>query len=201
MKIRCGNAAVSCLLASLLFAGVGCEGPTGPQGPPGPQGGVGPDGPAGPSGEDGQDGNANVVVVSLDGGDVTWAEGTYRGRPANVFVFSTDAVTQDIIDHGTVLGYFLLGSAWYPMPFAWENTAGTDRQYITFSYMLETITLYAYRTSGLLTPAPTEYRLLLITDHTVTGATAGDQVVSQLEGADVDVASYSEVMTHFGLPN
>lgn len=201
MKNQYVNTFVVFLLASLFLASISCEGPAGPQGPPGSQGEQGAPGPTGPPGNDGQDGNSNVVIVTLDNDDIEWTAGSYQGRTSNVFTFETEAVTQDIIDHGTVLGYLFLSNAWHPMPFTWENNAGTDRQYITFTYILEMITLYAYRTSGVLNPnSVQEYRFLLITDNTVMGKTTGDHVRSQLEAAGVDVNNYYEVMDYFGLP-
>jgi hypothetical protein len=198
------------MIAALLFLAA-CEGPTGPAGPQGPQGPQGeagpvgpqgPQGPEGPQGPAGQDGNSNVIIIGFAREDVTWTEGSYLGRTANVFAYNDEAVSQDIIDHGTVLGYLFLGGAWYPMPFAWENNAGTDRQNITFTYALNLITLYAYRTSGVLNPnLVLEYRFLLITDNTVMtpSTTSARSILSRLEAAGVDVARYEEVMNHFGL--
>ena len=193
----------------LLFALIGffaCEGPEGPQGPAGPTGPTGPAGPTGatgPAGPAGADGNANVTMVSLLEADITWTTGSYLGRTANTFSFTETGVTQDIIDHGTVLGYCYISSAWWALPFTWENSGGTSRQYIFHSYSLETITLWAYQTSGVLDPnAIQEYRFLLITDNTVVaakGESAEKAILSNLAKAGVDVTNYYEVINYFGL--
>ena len=88
-----------------LFACEGPEGPVGPDGPKGDKGDTGLTGPTGPAGQDGQDGNSNVTVISLLSSDITWLEGEYLGRPANIFSLENSAVNDDIIDHGVVLGY------------------------------------------------------------------------------------------------
>lgn len=193
----------------MLFALAGlfaCEGPEGPQGPAGPTGPTGPagaTGPQGPAGPAGDDGNANVIIVSLLNDDITWVEGSYLGRTANTFSFTEDGVTQDIIDHGTVLGYCYLSGVWWIMPFTWENTAGTSRQYVFHSYSLNTITLWAYQTTGVLDPsAIDEYRFLLITDNTIVaakGESAEKAILSNLAKAGVDIKNYYDVMDYYGL--
>jgi len=191
-----------------LFA---CEGPEGPMGPVGPKGDTGPagqtgqTGPAGQDGQDGQDGNANVTVISLLSTDITWLEGEYLGRPANVFSLESAEVNDDIIDHGIVLGYCNINENWQLLPFSWEDVEGTLRMYLLHSYSPGTITLYAYMTGGVLEPDPgiiTEYRFMLITDNTVMGskgATAGADIMVKLEKAGVDIKNYYEVRNYFGL--
>lgn len=170
-------------LMAALAALPACEGPTGPQGEQGPQG------------------NANVTTITLDDGDVTWTEGTYLGRTANTYTFNPAAVTQDVVDNGTVLGYFnLFGGAWYPMPWSWENGDGSERQYLTFTYDVEEISLYAYKTSGVLNPGVTEYRFITMTDNTVaSSASSGESIVSAMEQAGVDVDDYQQVADYLGL--
>lgn len=186
------------LMISIVLVFVsGCEGP---EGPTGPQGQQGPQGDAGPQGPQGPSGNANVVSISIDDADITWSAGTYLGRTSNVFTYTDEAIDQDIIDHGTVIGYLLLFGEWYLMPLIWENTAGTSRQYILYTYNLNTINLYAFQTSGVLTPGTTEYRFLLITDNTVMGKTSSEgNIVDRLKSSGVDINNYYEVMNHFGL--
>jgi hypothetical protein len=185
---------ITYLAGLLLMVGLfACEGP------PGPAGANGTNGTDGADGSDGADGNANVTVVSLLSSDITWTEGSFIGTPANVFSLTESAVNQDIIDHGAVLGY-LFFSQWWAMPFTWENSGGTTRQYVHHSFELNTITLYAYQTSGLLNPSIPEYRFLLITDNTVTkSASSEKEILDKLEQAGVDVNDYYEVMDYFGL--
>ena len=191
-----------------LFA---CEGPEGPMGPVGPKGDTGPagqtgqTGPAGQDGQDGQDGNANVTVISLLSTDITWLEGEYLGRPANVFSLESAAVNDDIIDHGVVLGYCNINENWQLLPFSWEDVDGLLRMYLLHSYSPGTITLYAFMTGGVLEPDPliiTEYRFMLITDNTVTGAkgvSSRDDILTKLEKAGIDINNYFEVRNYFGL--
>lgn len=194
-----------------LFALAGlisCEGPEGPMGPSGPKGDTGATGaagPAGPAGEDGEDGNANVTTISLLTEDITWIEGEYLGRIANVFALTNTAVNEDIIDHGTVLGYchIPLVGEWFQLPFTWEEFDGSARQYIVHTYSPNTITLYAFQTYDVFDPsAIDEYRFLLITDNTVTGAkgaSAEENIIRRMTEAGVNVANYHEVMDYFGL--
>ena len=116
-------------------------------------------------------------------------------------MLTTDAVNEDIIDHETVLGYFrLFGTPSYAMPFIWEHNDGTNRQHILHTYQLNRITLYAFQTSGVLTPGVNEYRFMLITDNTVTvKSSAGKDILSKLKQAGVDVNNYNEVIDYFGL--
>ncbi len=185
-----------------LFA---CEGPDGPMGPAGPKGDTGPIGPIGQTGPAGKDGNANVTVVSLLSKDITWLEGEYLRRPANFYSIEDAPVNDDIVDHGVVLGYCSIYDNWHLLPLTWENSDGTERQYILHSYSLNTITLYAYQTSGVMEPDPlviTEYRFMLITDKTVTGTkgtSAEKTILMKLEKAGVNVNNYHEVLDHFGL--
>ena len=78
-----------------------------------------------------------------------------------------------------------------------ESDDGKSRQYIKHTYSLNTITLYAYQTSGVLSPnLVDEYRFLLITDNTETAKTKGG---AQTDFEDLDTSNYYEVMDYFGL--
>jgi len=204
-KLNFMKTTLSNLMFTMFFfvaaALISCEGDTGPAGPAGTDGIDGVDGVDGTDGTDGSDGNANVTIISLLGEDITWTEGSYLGRTTNIFTFDTTAVTQDIVDHGTVLGFCLISPLWYALPFSWENAAGTLRQYVFHTYSLDMINLYAYQTSGVLNPsALSEYRFLLITDNTVlTKSSSGKNILSRMEQAGVDVTNYYDVMDYFGL--
>ncbi len=193
------------LVVFLFLLGIvlsSCEGPEGPVGPAGPQGAQGPAGPQGPAGNDGQDGNANVSIIRLASDTINWQAGSYFGRTANVFIINDNMVSQDIIDHGTVLGYGLLSGVWFPMPFIWEKSGGSSTQYLTFTYILNEIKLYAYQTSGVLNPSNVrEYRFMLITDNTVTSGrvAAGVSVMDELKNAGVDVNDYYAVCDYYGI--
>jgi hypothetical protein len=103
------------------------------------------------------------AVLKIPSSEIVWTASTYLGRTSNRFEITTDLIDQDVIDNGVVLGYLLLfGNAWYPIPFTWENADGTNRQEIVFSYNLNKIIIYAYQTTGVLTPAVTEFRFVII---------------------------------------
>jgi len=192
-----------------LFACEGPEGPQGPEGPAGPTGptgatgATGPQGPAGEDGVDGVDGNANVITISLLYEDITWTVGTYLGYEANTFTITDNAVNQDIIDHGTVLAYCNFDGVWFSLPMVWLNETGTGLRSVIHSYVLNTITLYAFQTGGALDPADiSEYRFLLVTDNTVTGTkgcSAEKTITENLGKAGIDVRDYYQVMDYFGL--
>src|SRR3989304_7269934 len=173
------------MFAVFFFIAAGLISCEGDEGDTGPAGADGVDGVDGTNGTDGADGNANVTIISLSGDDITWTEGSYLGRTTNIFTFDTTAVTQDIVDHGTVLGFCFINPVWYALPFTWENSGGTNRQYVFHTYALDFINLYAYQTSGVLNPsAISEYRFLLITDNTVlTKSSAGKNILSRMEQA------------------
>lgn len=187
------------LLFMLALGGlVACEGPEGPEGPAGQKGDQGVAGPEGPAGEDG---NANVTIINLLSENITWEEGDYLGRVANTFTLTSDAVNEDIIDHGVVLGYFNLFDTWYQLPFTWEKGDGSSRQYILHTCALNTITLYAYETTGALDVSIIpEYKFLLVTDNTVSkGASSEYSILSKLNDAGVDVNNYYDVLKYYGV--
>ena len=176
-----------------LFA---CEGPAGEDGTDGTDGIAGTDGA---DGADGADGNANVFTVTLLSSDITWTAGDYIGTAANTFSFTENTVNQDILDHGAVLGFCFFSANWWALPLTWENSGGTSRQYVLHSYALNTITLYAYQTGGVLNPSViSQYRFVIITDNTVTKS-SGQDILDKIEGAGVDVNNYYELMDYFGL--
>jgi hypothetical protein len=86
------------------------------------------------------------------------------------------------------------------LPFIWEDNSGTSRQYIIHQYTLNTITLFAFSSTGVLTPGASEYRFLLITGNNVsTKSSGGKGILSEMEKAGVDVNNYYEVMDYFGI--
>lgn len=187
------------LVGLILIAGIfACEGPAGADGADGADG---TDGIDGVDGIDGADGNANVTTVNLAEADIVWTVGTYLGRTANTFSFTAAEVTQDVIDHGVVLGYCFHSSKWWALPLIFESTGGTWLEHVLHAYALNTITLYAYNSTGVLNPAAlTQYRFLCITDNTVTkSASSGEGIIENLTNLGVDVNDYYEVMDYFGL--
>jgi len=144
-----------------------------------------------------------VTIISLLSSEITWIEGDYLSRIANTFSFTNSAINDDIIDHGTVLGYCFMLEEWHIMPMIWEDVDGTVRQYVLHTYSPNTITLYAFQTGDVLDPSIIEeYRFLLITDNTVMGGkgvSTEKDILTKLTEAGVDVNNYYEVMDYFGL--
>lgn len=185
---------------------VSCEGPEGPAGPQGPKGDTGATGAAGPTGqtgENGQNGNANVQIINLLGANINWIEGEYLGRISNVYSFTDDRINDDIINHGTILGYCYMFEEWRSLPMIWEDIDGISRQYVIHTYSPNTITLYAFQTGDVLDPGEiTEYRFMLITDNTVLsskGEKSGNNILEKISLAGVDPDNYHQVMKYFGL--
>jgi hypothetical protein len=89
------------------------------------------EGPEGPAGADGVDGNANVRVGVVN--NISWDD---TGYP--VFAeFSWDAITQDIIDNGVVLGFWQFTSQSgmtleSPLPYMDANSGGWVEQVIPY---------------------------------------------------------------------
>jgi hypothetical protein len=201
------------LVFIIALAGVfSCKGPKGDTGPVGPRGDkgdtgttgqTGPQGPAGQDGQDGQNGNANVTIISLMSTDITWLEGYYLERIANVYAFDAPEVNDDIINHGTVLGFCYISEEWHSLPIVWEDTDGLTRAYVIHTYSPNTITLYAFQTGDVLDPSVIEeYRFLLITDNTVTpakGLAPEGDILTRMAEAGVDVENYYEVLDYFGI--
>jgi hypothetical protein len=176
--IKCACLALSVLL--LAMATVSCKGPVGPAGPTG---------------------NANVTTIGFPNSAVTWTEGLYLGATSNVFAYSTALVTQDILDHGLVLGYLFNGDSWYPLPFTWDE-GSTNWQRVTFSYKLNEIKLFAYTDAGSFAPSISKWKFILITDNTVAhspGSVAKSLIESQLASAGVDIDNYLDVCAYYNL--
>ncbi len=156
----------------------------------------------GPIGPAGLNGNANVTTISFSNSAVTWTAGTYLNAISNVFLYSTALVTQDIVDHGLVLGYFSVDDTWYPMPFTWDGGSSLWQR-VTFTYRLNEIKLYSYQASGGLTPGGIAiWKFILITDNTVArrpGSDATSAIESELSAAGVDIDNYLDVCAYYNL--
>ena len=83
------------------------------QGPAGATGATGPQGPAGPKGAKGDTGTANVMYSKWDS--------AFSGTSA---VWSVPAITQGILDSGTVLVYVDQNGYVYPLPYDNVNGSG-----------------------------------------------------------------------------
>ena len=162
----------SIFILTLCIGSISCEGPEGPEGEMGLQG---------PSG---QDGNANVTVKTVD--NVVWTEGNFLGRTANTFVINDTDINQEVLDNSLILVYFQLDGTdiWYPMSYSYPYSNG-DSEIITFTYSLNTLSIYALRTSGPLNAVISRIKYVIIEGTTVSGS--------------IDLNNFDEVQSHYGL--
>ena len=149
----------------------------------GEDGANGLDGAIGPEGQSGQDGNANVLVKTVD--NLVWSTGTYLGRTANEFIITDTDIDQDVLDNSLILAYFQLSGddIWYPMTYSFPFSSG-DSEVITFTYSLDTLSIYALSTSGPLNAGITKIKYVII------------------EGTDpssINFSNYVEMQTYYGL--
>jgi hypothetical protein len=78
-------------------------------GPAGPASSSGPSGPIGPKCRAGANGNANVQSITFDSLVI---------NPHTIYTFNISAITQAIVDSGTVTGFYQLigtGGIWYSL--------------------------------------------------------------------------------------
>lgn len=161
----------------------------GPQGPQGEQGVAGQDGQDGSDGQNGQDGNANVTAYSFTAQPGDWFSFGTSGDVGYGWAvnYSLSAITQDIVDKGTVLVYWNTGSTIVALPYSFPENGYTE------SY------LYGYYTGGLqidrydsdqFTTAPTSARTFKIV--VIAGS-------ARLANPDLDLNNYAEVMAFYGL--
>jgi len=90
-------------------------------------------GPEGPAGKDGKDGNANVITSQITVSSWTWYS-TYGRYESNV---TNTSITQDIIDNGAVMAYYVLSGYWV-LPTTYYTGAGYA-QTLSYSYSLQMI--------------------------------------------------------------
>lgn len=167
------------------FVNISCEGPEGPAGADGT------------NGTNGTNGNANVKTITILQSAVTWTNGDYLGVPANTYAYNTSLVNQDVIDHGAVLGYFLLASNWHALPYS-LNYGSTIWEHITFTHKLNEIKLYAYSNAGVLNPGVSKWKFIVITDNTITGKSK-ENVKNELISAGIDINNYYQVCAYYGI--
>ncbi len=173
------NLNLAFILITVFFVTlISCEGEIGP---------AGADGIDGIDGTDGTDGNANVTVKTFDFDyNTMWSVGSYLGNTSNYHIHSDADITQSILDNGQVVVYFELfvSGTWYPMPFSWYSDA-TDQQTITNTVALETLTIYAFTTNGVMNGAITKVKYLIIPGNTLK--------------SNVDFNDYYATMDYFEL--
>ena len=123
-----------------------------------------------PSELDGATNSALKTVLGIPGittfillaTSISWIEGEFMGRVANVYALVNTAIDEDVVNNGTVLGIFFIDEPWYPLPFIFADTEGYAA-YVMFSYSMNTIILVAFDTLGVIDPSVIEkYKFLII---------------------------------------
>ena len=172
LKVTTAFLVKSMFILTLCAGSFSCEGPEGPEGEMGLQG---------PSG---QDGNANVTVKTVN--NVIWTEANFLGRTANSFVISDTDINQDVLDNSLILVYFKLfgEDIWYPMAYSYPYSSGNS-EIITYTYSLNTLTVYALSTSGPLNAGISQIKYVIIAGTTVSGS--------------VDLNNFEELQSYYGL--
>lgn len=159
----------------------GPQGEQGQQGEQGPPGQPGEDGQDGTDGQDGQDGNANVTSYLFTDQTLT----TGFNNP-----FEIPAITQEIMDHGVVLGYMRETGdyGWYGLPF---NT-GTNYIHIY------TISTGLLKLNSSFSISKLDLRFIVIEGKNGSSGKA-NTIRDELKEADVDISDYYQVATYLGL--
>ena len=187
----------------VLFSCTGDTGPEGPAGEDGTDGINGKNGINGSNGANGKNGNANVVMLEFLKDNLSFQIGSYLGRDASVCAIDTLAVTQNIVDHGTILGYAYSSSLeeWLPLPYSWYDVGMSSFEESIFSFKLNRITIYEFNESGpVYLGGLTMYHFLLITDNTIMkSADSENSILQRLNAARVDPTNYYDVVDYFGL--
>jgi len=161
----------------------GIPGPQGEQGQPGeqgPPGQPGEDGQDGTDGQDGQDGNANVTSYFFTDQTLT----TGFNNP-----FEIPAITQEIMDHGVVLGYMREGDyGWYSLPF------NTGANYIH----IYTISTGLLKLNSSLSISKLDLRFIVIEGK--DGSSGKSNTIQDgMKEAGVDISNYYQVADYLGL--
>lgn len=158
-------------------------------GPQGPQGEQGVAGSNGQDGQDGQDGNANVKAYSFTAQPGDWFSFGTSGEVGYGWgvTYSLSAITQDIVNNGTVLLYYNTGSAMVAMPYSFPED-GYVETYL-YGYYAGGIQIERYDTDLFTTPPPAARTFKIV----VIGGSA------RLANPDLDLTNYEEVMAFYGL--
>lgn len=84
------------------------------------------EGPEGPAGKDGVDGNANVVSGQGTITNWIWDDPHYLGY------LNYEAITEEIINSGAVMVYWMTGDGHIALPYTWYPTDTYSRSYQVF---------------------------------------------------------------------
>lgn len=147
----------------------------------GEDGAMGPQGEQGIQGEPGEDGNANVRSYLFEDQEIT------QGYQS----FSVPGITQDILDHGVVFGYF-------------KNVTVPVDTWLTMPYNNSTnilnISRIALGESVLFSTFDTTVNLRFVVVEGEEGVSSeGMTVNEELKKAGVDISDFYEVADYYGL--
>lgn len=134
---------------------------------------TGPEGPAGPAGAQGTTGTANVIYSEWIGFDILNWSGVIDeyGKATRHYYDSIPEITQNILDHGTVIVYFrCMGTPEpQPLPMIFYNLSQPVNQYMTFRLNEGLLTIVFSNLDDLLdpdtfagTPSTNAYRYIII---------------------------------------
>lgn len=183
---------LSLLLLAIAFIAVSCtkEGPEGPAGATGPQGPVGaggpagptgptgPTGPAGPTGPQGPPGTANVIYSSWAVSPYAARDTTIDGTLLRLTHIDAPSLSTTILNQGTVLTYFRVGSLG-PIMLPYTSNAGGGANTMTTYLTTQKIFIGRYTHGCTLAgcligmSASIEYRYIIIPGAVSGGRTIG----------------------------
>ncbi|MGC1471482.1 MAG: hypothetical protein WA775_02725 [Psychroserpens sp.] len=180
------------LMALVAVFALSCSAEDGSDGAPGEQG------PAGTDGINVADGNANVQVLTYD---ISTESGTFHEQ-------NVPEITQDVLDNDVILGYVKSANVFFPLP------AVEDPDIIDFNIsvaILEGFYIMDFvqndGTSYNLTAGDLQALKVIIIESSSTmegrfaspGNSSKENVLLELEHANVDITNYHDVMAYYGL--
>lgn len=146
--------AIFAIMIADIFSSCQKEGPAGPAGAAGPAGVAGAAGQKGDKGDQGADGSMQIVVK-----DITISSWTPLGAASQHTGKATVAeITDNIINGGGVIAYYVSGKALYGMPYVQVDTDRTYRHIITKN----TFSVQSDYSTSKPAPGSIKFRLIII---------------------------------------
>jgi hypothetical protein len=144
-------------------------------------------GPEGPAGKDGKDGNANVTAYSATLTPSNWTTLGAYGQEGYGFgaIVQVPAITQEIVDVGTVLVYLSATPGMVPLPYTDIYDGYTIN--VLYAYRAGEIVLNIFRTDFMGTPPSTFTIKIVVIDGSY-----------QIDD-NLDLGDYKQVTEYFDL--
>lgn len=151
-------------------------------------GAIGPMGGDGKDGDNGKDGNANVTSVIIE--NINLERFTYKD-------FTTNIITQDILDSGVVLAFVQKPSqkvtAWWSLPF-YNNAGSNDRIDLAFIWLNKIRLIATYK------PSVLNLKIVAIAGNSANASkNSKSNILSSLENNGIDVNDYNQVAKYYNL--